>query len=155
MSKQIVMRNPHLNHLVMALEMPIWTLSQVWADDRKTGKAELHPTDSTVKSALRRVMGHLKGRPPKPLDFKKERDQWIDNLTENVWQVCRNHLLQATPKSELLICLVAIEDSIKIHTTRDPRGYLEFLDGFFAKLGATTRQIDEQTASQLMIAESR
>jgi hypothetical protein len=154
MSKQNVMNNPHLNHLVMALEMPIWTLSQVWADDRKTGKAAFHPTDSTVKSALRRVMGHLKGRPPKPLNFKKERDQWVDNVTENVWQVCRNHLHQATPKSELLICLVAIEDSIKTHTTLGPRGYLEFLDGFFEELGATTQQVDEQTASQIRIAQN-
>lgn len=153
MSKQIVMKNPRLNHLLLALEMPIWTLNQIWADDRKTGKAELHPTDSTVKSALRRVMGQLKGRPPKPLDFKMERDQWIENFTENVWQVCRNHLLQSTPKNELLICLVAVEDSIKTHTARDPRGYLEFLDDFFKKLGATTRQVDEQTAPQFMIAE--
>lgn len=153
MSKQIVMRNPRLNHLILALEMPIWTLNQVWADDRKTGKAALHPTDSTVKSALRRVMGYLKGRPPKPLDFKNERDQWVDNLTENVWQTCRDQLNQSTPKNELLICLVAIEDSIKTHTARDPRGYLEFLDDFFKKLGATTQQIDEQTASQLRIAE--
>lgn len=60
-----------------------------------------------------------------PLDFKKEKNQWVDNLTENVWQTCRNHLHQGTPRSELLICLVAIEDSIKTHTTRDPRGYLE------------------------------
>ena len=32
MSKQAVMSTPHLNHLVMALEMPIWTLSQKWID---------------------------------------------------------------------------------------------------------------------------
>ncbi len=29
MSKEIVMKNPRFNHLLMALEMPIWNLSQV------------------------------------------------------------------------------------------------------------------------------
>lgn len=89
------------------------------------------------------------------MDFIKERDQWVDNLTENVWQTCRDEINQSTPKNELFICIVAIEESIKTYTARDPRGYLEFLDGFFKKLGATTQQIDKQTASQLMIAKSR
>lgn len=155
MSKQIVMNNPRLNHLLMALEMPIWSLNQIWADDRKSGKLEFHPTDSTVKSALRRVMGHLKGRPPKPLKQKNARDEWISNVTDNVWQECKNQIAQSTPKGEILICLVAIEDSIKTHTARDPRGYLDFLDGFFKKLGATTEEVDKETALELMDSENR
>lgn len=119
---------------------------------RPANKEKGFATPFTTQAPINRHYEQA-NRHEKPLDFKKERDQWVDNLTENVWQVCRNHLLQFTPKNELLICLVAIEDSIKTHTARDPRGYLEFLDDFFKKLGATTQQVDEQTASQFMIAE--
>ena len=116
-----MMKKPHLNHLVMELEMPIWTLKNVWAGDLDAKKSTFDPTDSTVKSALRRVMGHLKGTPPKPLIPNNERDEWIDNLTVNVWRTCQHRMTQSTPKSEILICLVAIEDSIKTHTLADPR----------------------------------
>ncbi len=34
------------------LEMPIWTLRQVWREDQKAGKAEYDPNDSTVKTAI-------------------------------------------------------------------------------------------------------
>jgi hypothetical protein len=53
MSKQIVMKNPDLNPIVMDLETPIWTLRQIWAEDRKAGKTDYNPTDSTVTSAAR------------------------------------------------------------------------------------------------------
>lgn len=154
MSKQIVMNNPRLNHLVMELEMPIWTLKNVLAGDVEDGKSTFDPTDSTIKSALRRVMGHLKGNPPKPLIPNNERDEWINSLTENVWRTCQNHLTQSTPKSEILICLVAIEDSIKTHTTADPRGYLNFLDHFFKQMGATIQEVDKETAAQFNSAHS-
>jgi hypothetical protein len=150
MSKKIVLNNPRLNHLVMDLEMPIWTLQNVWADDLKTGKTSFNPTDSTVKSSIRRVMGHLKGLPPKPITPNNERDEWINNVTENVWRVCQDQLIQSIPKSEILICLVAIEDSIKTHTMADPRGYLGFLNHFFRQMGATIQEVDHKTASQFM-----
>ena len=148
------MNNPHLYHLVMNIEMPIWTLKSVWSGDLEAGKSTFDPTDSTVKSAIRRVMGHLKGHPPKPLNPKSERDEWINSLTENVWQTCKNHLTQSTPKSEILICLAAIEDSIKTHTIADPRGYLAFLDHFFKQMGATIQEVDEKTASKVKITQS-
>jgi hypothetical protein len=150
MSKQIVMKNPDLNPIVMDLETPIWTLRQIWAEDRKAGKTDYAPTDSTVKSAIRRTMGHLKNRPPKPLPQKKEKDQWLHNLTLNLWQACQDHLNQSTSRKDLLVCLAAIEDSIKTHTVGDARGYLEFLDGFFAEMGATTEEVDEETALQIL-----
>jgi len=149
MSKQIVMKRPELNHIVMELETPIWTLNHIWADDRSAGKSEYEPTDSTVKSAIRRVMGHLKGRPPKPLVLKKEKEQWIDNVTKNIWQTCQKLEAQSTRKADLLICLSAIEDSIKIRTVGDPRGYLDFLNGFFEELGMTTQEVDEETARRI------
>lgn len=155
MSKKNVMQNPELNHLVMALENPIWTLHQIWTEDFKANKTDYNPTDSTVKSAIRRTMGHLKGRPPKPLPQTKEKDQWIHNLTENLWQTCRDQLKQSTSKKDLLVCLVAIEDSIKVHTLGNPQGYLTFLTGFFAEMGATFEEVDEETYLNLETTTQR
>lgn len=154
MSKAIVLKNPELNQILVELELPINALNQIWANDRAAGTAEYEPTDSTVKSALRRVMGHLKGRPPKPLILKKEKEQWIDNLTKKLWMTCQNLINQTVKKSEILICIAAIEDSIKFHTVADSRGYLIFLEGFFEELGATTQEIDEETAKQIMKNEA-
>lgn len=153
MSKQIVMKNPDLNPIVMDLETPIWTLRQIWIEDQKAGKTGYAPADSTVKSAIRRTMGHLKNRPPKPLPQKKEKDQWLHNLTQNIWQTCQDHLKQSTSRSDLLVCLAAIEDSIKTHTVGDARGYLDFLDGFFAEMGATTVEVDEAAALQIRASQ--
>lgn len=145
MSKEIVMKNPELNHLVMILEHPVWGLHQIWTEDFKADKTGYNPTDSSVKSAIRRTMGHLKGRPPKPLPQTKEKDQWIHNLTQNLWQTCKGQLKQSTSKKDLLVCLVAIEDSIKVHTVGNPQGYLTFLTGFFAQMDTTIEEIDSTT----------
>ncbi len=145
MSKEIVMKNPELNHLVMILEHPVWALHQIWTEDFKANKTGYNPTDSSVKSAIRRTMGHLKGRPPKPLPQTKEKDQWIHNLTQNLWQTCKGQLKQSTSKKDLLVCLVAIEDSIKVHTVGNPQGYLTFLTGFFAQIDTTIEEIDSTT----------
>lgn len=154
MSKEIVMNNPRLNHVLIELEMPIFTLNQVWANDRAAGKSDYDPTDSTVKTALRRVLGQLKGRPPKPLNLKKEKDEWIDNLTKNLWRTCQNLINQTVKKTDILVCIAAIEDSIKFHTVGDSRGYLFFLEGIFEELGATTQEIDEETAKKMMKNET-
>ena len=153
MSKRNVMKNPELNPIVMELETPIYSLHQIWAKDFKANETGYLPNDSTVKSALRRTMGHLKGRPPKPLSLQKEKEKWIHNLTLNLWRTCQDLLKNSTPKRDLLICLAAIEDSIKTHTVGNPRGYLEFLDGFFAEMGATTEEVDEETALKMLATQ--
>lgn len=152
MSKKTIMQNPALNPLVMELENPIWSLHQIWTQDLEANKTSYRPTDSTVKSALRRTMGHLKGRPPKPLSVTKEKEQWTHNVTQNLWRVCQEHLKKSTPKRDLLICLKAIEDSIKVHSVGNPQGYLTFLDGFFADMGATVEEVDEETFEQQKVA---
>ena len=79
-------------------------------------------------------MGHLKGRPPKPLSLENEKDRWLQSLSENLWQVSRDLIGKSHSKGVILICLSAIEDSIKTHTVGDPRGYLYFLNGFFEQM---------------------
>lgn len=153
MSKKIVMQNEELNPIVMALELPIWSLRNIYLEDHKANKTDYLPNDSTVKSAIRRTMGHLKNRPPKPLPLKKVKDQWIHNLTLNLWQTCQDQLKQSVSKRDLLVCLKAIEDSIKVHTVGNPQGYLDFLNGFFADMGATTQEVDEETALQLQASQ--
>jgi hypothetical protein len=152
MSKQIVMKNPRFNSILIDLEHPIWALNQIQTSDQEVGESTYCPTDSAAKTAIRRAMGYLKNRPPKPLPGKKEKDQWINNLTKNLRQACQSQLSQGVSKGDLLVCFAAIEDSIKTHTIGDSRGYLTFLNGFFDELGATIEEVDQEEAN---LIESR
>lgn len=153
MSKQIVMKNPRFNSILVELEHPIWALNQIQTSDREMGDSTYCPTDSAAKTGIRRAMGYLKNRPPKPIPTRKEKDQWINNLAKNLRQACQFQLSQGVSKGDLLICFAAIEDSIKTHTVGDPWGYLKFLDGFFSELGARIEEIDEESAMQLLESE--
>ena len=148
MSRRDVMKNEALNGVVMQLEMAIHTIDVAANGDSENGEGNFGLTDSVVKSALRRAMGHVKGRPPKAIKGQKERDVWLRNLGENLWTSCQKEM-KGCSRGDVLKSLGAIEDSLKIHTVGDSRGYLDYLTDFFEEMGVETREVSEEDAEKL------
>jgi|GEM_PF-2451096 len=128
-------KDSNLVRLIHELERTISPLDQM--DGIPTGgwSAGFSASDSHTKSAIRRVMGHVKGRPPQPVKATKDKDLWVDALTQALWGVCK---MRATDfsRGEQLDCLAAIEDSVKSRSAIDGRGYLDYLKVFLAKANA-------------------
>jgi len=148
MSRRDVMKNEELNGVVMQLEMAIYTIDVAANGDGEKGEGNFGFTDSVVKSALRRAMGHVKGRPPKAIKGQKERDFWLRNLGENLWASCQKEM-EGCSRGDVLKSLGAIEDSLKIHTVGDSRGYLDYLTDFFGEMGVETRELSAEEAAEL------
>lgn len=128
-------KDPSRVPLVHKLERTIARLDRT--DGLPTGDwaPEFSPRDSQAKSALRRVMGHVKGRPPQAVKTTKDGDRWIDALTEALWDVCQNQAASFSG-AEQLSCLAAIESSAKTRALSDGRGYLDYLQDFFREADA-------------------
>lgn len=82
-------KESNLVRLIHELERTISELDQM--DGMQTGgwAAGFSPSDSQAKLAIRRVMGHVKGRAPQPVKSTKDKDLWVDTLTEALWGVCK------------------------------------------------------------------
>ncbi len=143
-----MVKNPELNRMAMQFEMTIHTVDVLVCEAREKEGGDFELTDSVVKSALRRAMGYVKGRPPKAVKGVKERDVWLRNLTENLWTSCQQAMGEFT-RGEILKCLEAIEDSLKIRTVGDARGYLDYLIEFFGEMGVEAREISEEETKGL------
>jgi len=128
-------KDSNLVRLIHELERTISKLDQM--DGMPTGgwSADFSPSDSQAKSAIRRVMGHVKGRPPQPVKSTKDKDLWVDALTEALWGVCKVRATEFS-RTEQLDCLAAIEDSAKGRAVSDGRGYLDYLMVFLAEANA-------------------
>ena len=130
-------KDSNLVRLIHELERTITELDQMDGMPSGGWAAEFSPSDSQVKSAIRRVMGHVKGRPPQPVKTKKDKDLWVDALTEALWGVCKIRATEFS-RGEQLNCLAAIEGSAKTRSAIDGRGYLDYLKVFFADADAQT-----------------
>lgn len=131
----VAFKDSNLVRLIHELEQTIAELDQM--DGIPTGgcSAEFSPGDSQVKSTIRRVMGHVKGRPPKPVKTSKDKDLWVNALTEALWEVCKIRATEFS-RGDQLNCLAAIEDSAKTRSLSDGRGYLDYLKVFLAEAHA-------------------
>ncbi len=123
-------KDPSRVPLIHEFERIIAELDQMEGLPDGNWDPEFLPRDSQAKSALRRVMGHVKGRPPKAVKSKKDGDRWIDALTGALWALCQDEAT-AFSGAEKLSCLAAIENSAKRHAFSDGRGYLDYLKEFF------------------------
>lgn len=107
-------------------------------DQQAQSEQSLTLNDSDVKSALRKALGLLAGKPPRSAP-KKPKDRWKAQLATELIELhgTLDPDLGIT-RAEYKIVLLTIEDSLKIQRDRagHPRGYLDFLKDFIADIKA-------------------
>jgi hypothetical protein len=113
----------------------LFTIESLIAREDSLARKELGLTitDSNIKSALRKAMGSLKGRPPKSGPKKqKPKDRWIAGLASDIREIGRVAATAGISRQQFLFALLKIEESLKTRNEMGggSRGYLDFIHRF-------------------------
>lgn len=126
-SSSDLMQDPFYSKLMLAIE------TLIYEEDLAAKKADLQIKDSDAKSAIRKALGILKGKPPKK-PGSTPREQWTMQTAKEFVMLCQALKVGGKPLEAASFCraLLAVEDSLKLRREMNdhPRGYLDFLKMF-------------------------
>ncbi|MDF7805885.1 hypothetical protein P4E94_00450 [Pontiellaceae bacterium B12219] len=121
-----LMNDPFYSGIIYRIE------KLVYDQDQAAHAASLSVKDSDAKSAIRKALGFLKGKPPKKAEVSLC-DQWVMETARGL--VALSAALRTEEQVEpaqFCKALLAVEDSLKLRREMHghARGYLDFLKSF-------------------------
>lgn len=126
-SSSDLMQDPFYSKLMLAIE------TLIYEEDLFAKKEDVQVKDSDAKSAMRKALSTLKGKPPKQAG-STPREQWVVHTAKELVLLCRSLRAGGKPLDAARFCraLLAVEGSLKLRREMNdhPRGYLDFLKSF-------------------------